>query len=254
MIPSQPLAGFARSQGTRRSTMRAKTADAPELNGQGQGAAFVYDAFLSYSHQDEAVAAGIHKGLHRIGRRVGRLNALRVFRDSTDLAANPDLWGKVTDAMDRSRYLIVVLSPRAATSQWVNKEVDYWLQRRGPDQLLIVLAEGRLHFDEAAGRCDPDRSDAALPVLTEPGVLAAEPLHVDVSGDAPWDSQASTFRDKVTDLAAPIHGKPKYELASDDVREQRRFRRLRRAAIAGLVVLTVIALIAAAIAVVKQQE
>ena len=56
------------------------------------------------------------------------------------------------------------------------------------------------------------------------------------------------FREKVTDLAAPIHGKPKYELASEDLREQRRFRRLRRAAIAGLVVLTVIAVVAAAIA------
>ena len=77
---------------------------------RGHGASFTYDAFLSYNHQDGAVAAGIQKGLHRIGRRVGQLNALRVFRDSTDLAANPDLWGKVTDAMDRSRYLIVVLS------------------------------------------------------------------------------------------------------------------------------------------------
>jgi hypothetical protein len=32
------------------------------------------------------------------------------------------------------------------------------------------------------------------------------------------------FRNKVTALAAPIHGKPKDELASDDLREQRRFR------------------------------
>ena len=91
-----------------------------------------YDAFLSYNHQDGAVAAGIQKGLHHIGRRVGQLNALRVFRDSTDLTANPDLWGKVADAMDRSRYLIVVLSPRAAASDWVNKEVAHWLERRGP--------------------------------------------------------------------------------------------------------------------------
>ena len=234
--------------------MRADTADAPELNDRGQGASFTYDAFLSYNHQDGPVAAGIQKGLHRIGRRMGQLNALRVFRDTTDMAANPDLWGKVTDAMDRSRYLIVVLSPRAAASEWVNKEVAYWLERRGPDQLLIVLAEGHLHWDEATQRFDPDRSDAALPVLTEPGVLAAEPLHVDVSGDAPWDPQAPTFRDKVTDLAAPIHGKSKYELASDDVREQRRFRRLRRAAIAGLAVLTVLAVAAAVIAVVQRQE
>jgi hypothetical protein len=225
--------------------MSADTARAAEPPTPGQGVSFSYDAFLSYSHQDAAVAAGIQKGLHRIGRRVGRLNALRVFRDSTDLAANPDLWGKVTDAMDRARYLIVVLSPRAAASQWVNKEVAHWVDRRGPDQLLIVVAEGQLHWDEATQRFDPDRSDAALPVLTQPGVLAAEPLHVDVSGDTPWDPQAPTFRDKVTELAAPVHGKSKYELASEDVREQRRFRRLRRAAIIGLVILTVIAAAAA---------
>src|SRR6478609_8139263 len=81
-------------------------------------------------------------GLHRIGRRVGQLRALRVFRDSTDLTASPDLWGKVTEAMDRSRYLIVVLSPHAAASKWVNKEVSYWLHHRGPDHLLFVVAGG----------------------------------------------------------------------------------------------------------------
>lgn len=62
------------------------------------------------------------------------------------------------------------------------------------------------------------------------------------------------FREKVTDLAAPIHGKPKPEPAGEDLREQRRFWRLRRAAVIGLVVLTVLAVAAAAIAVVKQGE
>jgi hypothetical protein len=61
-----------------------------------------------------------------------------------------------------------------------------------------------------------------------------------------------TFRDKLTSLAAPIHGKPKDQLTGDDVREQRRFRRLRRAAIAGLIVLTVIAVAAAVITVAKR--
>ena len=82
-------------------------------------------------------------------------------------------------------------------------------------------------------------------MLTQPGVLPTEPFYVDVSDDAPWDPDAPVFREKVTDLAAPIHGKPKYELASDDVREQRRFRRLRRAAIVGLALLTVLAVVAA---------
>ena len=97
----------------------------------------------------------------------------------------------------------------------------------------------------------PDRSDAALPVLTQPGVLPTEPLYVDASDDAPWDPAAALFREKVTDLAAPIHGKPKYELASEDLRAQRKFRRLRRYAIAALALLTIIALVAAAIATVQ---
>ena len=94
--------------------------------------------------------------------------------------------------MDRSRYLIVVLSPRAAASERVNKEVAYWLEHRGPDQLLLVVAEGHLHYDEATGRFDPQRSDVALPVLTEPWVLAANPSYVDVSAEtAPADQQCA---------------------------------------------------------------
>ena len=233
--------------------MCAKAAEAAELQVGGRDS-FAYDAFISYAHEDRAIAAGIQKGLHRIGRRMGHLHALRVFRDATDLTASPDLWGKVVEAMDRARYFIIVLSPHAVASGWVNKEVAHWMERRGPDQLLFVVAGGRLAWDEVTGRFDPHRSDVALPVLTEPGVLAAEPLYVDVGEDAPWDPRAPMFREKVTDLAAPIHGKPKYELASEDLREQRRFRRLRRAAIAGLVLLTVLAVVAAAIAFMQRNQ
>ncbi|MDV8031752.1 toll/interleukin-1 receptor domain-containing protein, partial [Rhodococcus sp. IEGM 27] len=234
--------------------MCAQAAEDREQQARGQWESFDYDAFISYAHHDRPVAAGIQKGLHHIGRRMGHLRALRVFRDSTDLTASPDLWGKVAEAMDHARYLIVVLSPHAVASGWVNKEVSHWLERRGPDQLMFVVAGGRLRWDESTGRFDPDRSDIALPVLTRPGVLTTEPFYVDVSEDAPWDPRAPMFREKVTDLAAPIHGKPKYELASDDLRELHRFRRLRRAAVAGLVLLTVLAVAAAALAFVQRNE
>ena len=159
----------------------------------------------------------------------------RVFRYTTDLDAHPDLWGNITESMDRSRYLIVVLSRRAAASLWMNKEAAYWLQHRGPDQLMLVVAEGHLQWDAQNRRFEPYRSDVALPVLTEPFVFATEPYLVNVSQDAPWDISAIEFRDKVTALAAPINGKSKYQLASDDAFQQRRLRRLRWAAFAGLV-------------------
>ncbi|MGZ4512876.1 MAG: toll/interleukin-1 receptor domain-containing protein [Mycobacterium sp.] len=183
---------------------RATESPAPE-----QGQTFDFDAFLSYTHRDRPVVGGIQKGLHHIGRRLGQLRALRVFRDDTDLTASPDLWGRITDALDRSRFFIVTLSPQAAESQWVNKEISYWLQHRGREQLLLVLAGGHLQWEEHEACFDSQLSDAAPPVLTEAGVLPAEPLFIDVTEDAPWDYHAPTFREKVTALAAPIHGKPK---------------------------------------------
>jgi WD40 repeat protein len=220
----------------------------------GQEAPLDYDAFLSYTHSDRPVVSGIQKGLHQIGRRLGQLRALRVFRDDTDLTASPDLWGRITDALDRSRFLIATLSPQAAQSHWVNKEISYWLEHRGLDQLMLVVAAGQLHWDGSTARFDRQTSDAAPPVLTEPGSLPAEPLFIDVTDDAPWDHRAPTFRDKITAVAAPVHGKPKDQLASDDLQEQRRFRRLRAAAVTGLVLLTVVAVAAAVIAVAQRQE
>src|ERR1700751_2704576 len=107
----------------------AMQAPAPLVGGVGR--AVEYDAFLSYTHWDRPVASGIQKGLHQIGRRLGQLRALRVFRDDTNLEVSPDLWGKITEAMDRARFFVVVLSPLAAQSFWVNKEIGYWLQRWG---------------------------------------------------------------------------------------------------------------------------
>jgi WD40 repeat protein len=208
-----------------------------------------YAAFISYSHRDRAIAIGLQKALHQIARPMGRLNALRVFRDSTDLAASPDLWGRVLEALESSRYLIVVLSPSAARSPWVEREVGAWLERRGPLELLLALGDGQLEWDDGERRFDPRLSNAVPPVLTVPHVFDEEPLWVDVRDDAPWDPSTRMFREKAIDLAAPIHGKPKYELASDDVRERRRFRRWRRAAILGLVTLTLTSLIAAVTAV-----
>jgi hypothetical protein len=89
-----------------------------------------YDAFISYSHRDRPVAAGIQEGIAPHRPTAGQTAALRVFRDATDLTANPDLWASVIDAIDNSRYLIVVLSTDAAASHWVNREVEYWLAAR----------------------------------------------------------------------------------------------------------------------------
>src|SRR5271166_5406420 len=135
----------------------AEVAQATESPAPGSGKPMEYDAFLSYAHRDTQVTTAIQKGLHRIGRRPGKLRALRVFRDDTNLTATPHLWGKITEAMDSARFMIVVLSPQSAASYWVNKEVSYWLEHRDPEYLMLVLAEGHLTWDQANARFNPEQ-------------------------------------------------------------------------------------------------
>ena len=52
-----------------------------------------YDAFISYSHAaDGALAPALQRGLHRLAKPWYALRALRVYRDETNLAADPGMW------------------------------------------------------------------------------------------------------------------------------------------------------------------
>jgi hypothetical protein len=55
-----------------------------------------YDAFISYSHAlDGALAPALRTGLERFTKPWYRSRALRVFRDTASLSANPDLWSSL---------------------------------------------------------------------------------------------------------------------------------------------------------------
>src|SRR6266545_8003847 len=65
-----------------------------------------------------------------------------VFRDDDELAASANLGGRLREALDRSRYLIVVASPAAAASRWVNAEVRHFLDAGRADDILVVVVDG----------------------------------------------------------------------------------------------------------------
>ncbi|TMJ02919.1 MAG: TIR domain-containing protein [Alphaproteobacteria bacterium] len=86
-----------------------------------------YDAFVSYSHaKDKPVAAALQSVIQKLGKPWYRRRALRLFRDDTSLSATPGLWPTIEQALGNSRYLILLTSPQAAASPWVNKEVAWW--------------------------------------------------------------------------------------------------------------------------------
>ena len=93
-----------------------------------------YWAFVSYAREDERWAASVHRSIERyrvpkplVGRPAAGSpipSSLRpVFRDRDELSSSSDLGKRLDDALRASRFLIVVCSPRAARSQWVNEEI-----------------------------------------------------------------------------------------------------------------------------------
>ena len=78
----------------------------------------VYDGFISYSYAaDDLLAPGLQAGLQRFAKPWWKRRALRIFRDESSLAANPHLWASITNALDRSGWFILLLSPDAAGRQ-----------------------------------------------------------------------------------------------------------------------------------------
>ena len=174
-----------------------------------------YHAFISYSHSDDArLAPALQSALQRLAKPLYRMRALNIFRDKTGLAATPSLWGDIEVALAQSKYFILLASPQAARSEWVDKEIAWWLTNRSVATLLIVLTRGELSWDDTRGDFDLTRSSAMPGVLR--GQWQAEPLFVDLR----WTTAAADlglhnqrFLDAVLDLAAPLHGKAKNDLA-----------------------------------------
>ena len=214
-----------------------------------------YDGFISYSHAvDGALAPALQSGLQRLAKPWNRRRALHIFRDETGLSTNPHLWASVEAALDESAWFILLASPEAATSKWVNQEIEHWLTTRPADHILPVVTGGTWSWDSSRGGFDP-ASTAVPPALS--GAVAAEPRHLDLRWartETDLDLRNSRFRDAIADLGAPLHGIPKDELEGEDIRQHRRAIRLARAAVAGLALLLVAALVGGALAVVSSRR
>ena len=113
-----------------------------------------YWAFISYSRKDEKVATKLHRAIerYRIPRELrgtpGRdgptpERIFPVFRDRDELPLSADIGFSIKDALEASRYLIVICSPHSARSHWVNEEVRMFKAMGREDRILAVMLDGK---------------------------------------------------------------------------------------------------------------
>ncbi len=109
-----------------------------------------YNAFISYRHAplDSKVAEHVQRSLehfhipHAIRKKTGKKKIERIFRDKDELPITSDLTDTISNALSKADYLIVICSPRTKESEWVQREIDFFLKNHTKKQILTVLAEG----------------------------------------------------------------------------------------------------------------
>ncbi|MEU4163887.1 TIR domain-containing protein [Actinoplanes sp. NPDC026670] len=208
-----------------------------------------FNGFISYSHAaDGRLAPAVQHGLHRLAKPWHRRRALWIFRDQTGLSVTPALWSSIQEALDGSDWFVLLASPEAAQSPWVNREIEHWIATKPADRILPVVTDGEWRWDPYRGDLSADST--AVPDALR-GVFAEEPLFLDLRwtrDDQSLSLKDARFRDAIAQLAAPMHGLSKDELEGEDVRQHRRSRRLRRGAVAALALLTAVASITGVVA------
>jgi hypothetical protein len=116
-------------------------------------AAFKYRAFLSYSHRDTDWAKWLHRALEGyridkdlVGRETphGRVpKTLRpIFRDREDFSAGHSLTDQTLGVLEASQFLIVICSPNAARSQYVNEEIRRFKAMGRAATVIPLIVDG----------------------------------------------------------------------------------------------------------------
>ncbi len=196
-----------------------------------------FSAFISYSSKDVVQARWLHRALETYklpsssqldhpALRPGNRRLKPVFRDRDDLSAAHDLASSIQAALAETHALIVICSPNAAQSKWVDAEVQEFQRLGRADRVFCLLAEPQ--SDGSIAGCFPPS------LLGEDG---SEPLAADLRIDGRANAKLK--------LVAGILG-----LDFDQLRQRQQSRRNRQlaliaaASLAGLIVTSGLAIAA----------
>jgi hypothetical protein len=113
------------------------------MEGNNQKQSYQYDAFISYSSQNEEFATRLEKTLRKY-KPPKHLNVpqrhLQVFRDKPDLVG-PEYFQAIEKALQGSAKLIVICSPEARNSDDVNDEIRRFVKANGANIIFLLHSD-----------------------------------------------------------------------------------------------------------------
>jgi len=153
-----------------------------------------YRAFISYSHRDSAWGSWLHAALEKYrppkpligtvteqGEVPKRLTP--IFRDREELPSATDLGTVINAALAASACQIVICSPAAAASKWVNEEILAFKRLGREARIYCLIVDGEPNASEIPGRQQEECFPPALRYRLAPdGSLSAtraEPIAAD---------------------------------------------------------------------------
>ena len=118
-----------------------------------------YHAFISYRHADNKEpgrqwATWLHQAIETyevpddlVGKKNGRDEKIPariypIFRDEEELPANADLGNSIVGALNNTKLLIILCSPRAVESTYVADEIDYFKKLGHSGQVIAAMIDG----------------------------------------------------------------------------------------------------------------
>ena len=150
-----------------------------------------YRAFLSYSHRDLKWADWLHRELERYrvpphlrpkdDAHPSPRNLRPIFRDRDDLSGGASLPETINKALVDSGALIVLCSPAAVASDWVNEEIRSFQRLGRHDRIFCVIVDGEPNSGDKH-ECFPATLREPVSAGNQPFPINSQPIAADVRG------------------------------------------------------------------------
>ncbi len=191
-----------------------------------------YWAFISYSHADAKWGQWLHKKLETfpvpralVGKETERgykvpKRLMPIFRDREELPGSATLKDNIQEALEQSRYLIVICSPRSAASIWVNEEVLTFKVMGRSDQVLCLIVDGEPNATDKPGSGLLECFPPAVRHAVNPDRSLSEQREEPIAADARPGKDGKV--DSLLKLASGLLGVGFDDLKQRDARRRRR--------------------------------